>query len=111
MKSLTRPDKEISPAFNDFWAVYPKRVARKDAWKAWEKLDPSPALVETIMAALAWQTRQADWLRDGGKFVPYPATWLRAERWDDERPTIARVSDRTIAVAQAVDEFLNDSQR
>ena len=111
MKSLTRPDKEISPEFNAFWEMYPKRVARKDAWKAWTKLNPSKELVTKIQQALAWQTRQPDWLREGGKFVPYPATWLRAERWDDEPPTMTRVSERTIAVAQAVDDFLNDGSR
>lgn len=111
MKSLTRPDKEISPAFNAFWDAYPKRVARKDAWKAWTQINPTPALLVTILDALAWQTRQPDWLRDGGKFVPHPGTWLRAERWDDERTTLPRISERTIAVAQAVDEFLNDGRR
>lgn len=88
MKSLTR-DKEISPEFNAFWAAYPKRAARKDAWKAWWKLNPSSELVERMMLALAWQTKQPDWLKEAGKFVPYPATWIRGERWLDEAPVVA----------------------
>jgi hypothetical protein len=23
-------------------------------------------------------------MKDGGKYIPHPATWLRGERWDDE---------------------------
>ena len=23
-------------------------------------------------------------MKSGGAFIPYPATWLRGERWDDE---------------------------
>jgi hypothetical protein len=30
------------------------------------------------------QKKQEDWRKDGGKFIPYPATYLRQERWDDE---------------------------
>jgi len=76
--------------FARFWNAYPKRVARKKAELAWQKLQPSPALVEQILAALAWQVTQESWLRDDGQYIPYPASWLNGERWLDER----RVSER-----------------
>lgn len=25
-----------------------------------------------------------DWQKEGGKFIPYPATWLGARGWEDE---------------------------
>jgi hypothetical protein len=72
--------------FAQFWAAYPRRVARKDALKAWTALRPSPDLVAQMLATLAWQRRSHDWTKDGGAYVPYPATWIRGERWTDEEP-------------------------
>jgi hypothetical protein len=25
-----------------------------------------------------------DWLKENGKYIPYPATWLKGCRWEDE---------------------------
>ena len=25
-----------------------------------------------------------EWKKDGGKYIPHPATWLRARGWEDE---------------------------
>lgn len=69
-----------------FWEAYPRRCAKKDARKAWAELNPSPELVARIVAALEWQVPTFQW--DGAKadYAPYPASYLRAERYDDEPP-------------------------
>src|SRR5215469_2514295 len=59
--------------FTTFWAQYPKKRGRKDALKAWLK---SPPDLRRVLAALGWQMNQPQWKRDGGRFVPNPATWL-----------------------------------
>jgi hypothetical protein len=71
--------------FARFWTIYPRLVAKKDARKAWAKLNPSPELVEKIMAALEWQIPAYKWDGDSADYAPYPASWLNAERWTDER--------------------------
>lgn len=71
--------------FNLFWADYPRKDARLDALKAWTELDPSPELLEQILQSLAWQKQRLDWTKDNGQYVPYPATWIRGRRWEDER--------------------------
>ena len=35
-------------------------------------------------AALAEQKKSKDWTKDGGQYIPYPATWLNGKRWQDE---------------------------
>jgi hypothetical protein len=70
--------------FDVFWQAYPRKTAKADARKAWCKLAPDAALQAEILEALAWQVRQPQWVKDGGEFIPYPATWLRGERWADE---------------------------
>jgi len=67
--------------FPEFWAIYPKKVARKTCEGIWKrrKLD---ALADEILPKLAEQVaRDAQW-RDG--FVPNPQTYLNQDRWEDE---------------------------
>jgi len=55
-----------------------------DALKTWLKLKPSGELVAQMLTTLAWQKQQDAWVKDGGQYVPHPASWLNAGRWDDE---------------------------
>ncbi len=78
-----------SDSFDRFWDAYPARCPRRDkaqARKAWEK---SPPPIDAVLAALAWQDRQPDWLKDGGQFIPAPAVWLNQRRWEREPPAEA----------------------
>ncbi len=68
--------------FDDFWKAYPRRVAKKEARKAWSRIKPE--VYEQIFAALETHKRQEQWMKDGGAYIPYPATWLNGERWEDE---------------------------
>ena len=72
--------------FAQFWAAYPKRKDRAKAQKAFAKLHPDEQLLAEILAALDWQKKTPDWLKDGGQFVPYAATYLNGRRWEDEPP-------------------------
>lgn len=72
--------------FDQFWAAYPKRVAKGDARRAWALVNPDDQLFKQMLHAIDWQKHTRDWMKDGGQFIPYPATWLRAERWADELP-------------------------
>ncbi len=73
--------------FLTFWAVYPRRKNKGDAWKAWRSSRPN---VNEILQALSWQTLSVDWTKDGGQYVPYPASYLRARGWEDEpTPNVA----------------------
>lgn len=71
----------INATFADFWNLYPKKVSRKDAMKAWDKLpfsDRTLAL-EKLPAHVAYWSATTE-----RQFIPYPATWLNGERWHDE---------------------------
>lgn len=71
------------PVFADFWLLYPKRVAKLDAEKAWKRLSPAER-VEAMVGLVTWR---AIWVaEDRLQFVPFAATWLRAQRWTDEVP-------------------------
>jgi len=71
-------------AFDAFWAAYPRKVGKQEARKAWEKVpvEAFPRIVPAIEA----QKKSAQWQKDDGQFIPYPATWLNRGSWDDESP-------------------------
>lgn len=71
-------------AFDRFWEAYPKKKSKEDALKAWTKLNPDEHLVEDILQAVLRAKTSAEWLKEGGQFIPYPGTWLRGKRWLDD---------------------------
>jgi hypothetical protein len=75
--------------FATFWKQYPKKVAKPQALKAWKKIKPAGQVLAGLMTALEMQTASADWLKDGGQFIPFPASWLNGRRWEDEAPPAA----------------------
>lgn len=73
--------------FASFWKRYPKKVAKPQAVKAWRKTKPTGQLLADLLAGLERHMASADWQKDGGQFIPHPATWLNARRWEDEPDT------------------------
>jgi hypothetical protein len=70
--------------FEIFYRAYPKHKSRGDAERAWRTLKPNETLFETIMKSLETAKKSYDWQKENGKYIPYPATWLRAKGWEDE---------------------------
>lgn len=66
-----------------FWESYPKKIAKKEAQKAWKHLSVNETLYQEICDAVEKQKEQYDWQKEKGQYVPYPSTWLRGERWKD----------------------------
>jgi len=84
------PDGEgVVSGFDLFWSAYPKKVGKKDAVKAWNKINPDESLVKAIIEGVERWKGTEQWNKDGGQFIPYPATFLRQERWNDEVQSIA----------------------
>ena len=70
--------------FDEFWAAYPKKQAKKDAEQAFSKLNPDEALLKTMLTAIEAAKRGGSWQAEGGRYIPHAATWIRGGRWDDE---------------------------
>lgn len=70
--------------FEVFWSAYPKRVGKGAAFKAFEKLHPSQALLDKMIQAIDLQKESYQWKREDGQYIPYPSTWLNQSRWEDD---------------------------
>lgn len=71
-------------AFDELWAIYPKKQSRNEAMKSYSKLKPSAELQATIRNAVATAKTCEDWRKEGGRYVPMLSTWLNNKRWEDE---------------------------
>lgn len=77
----------LDAMFEEFWTAYPKKVSKAAALKAYRKIKPSESLQAEILAAVSRAKTSVDWSKDDGQFIPYPASWLNARRWEDEAPS------------------------
>ena len=67
--------------FDDLWKIYPKKVGKGTARKAFAKA-MTKATADQIEHSLSVFVRS--WGSQDKKFMPHLATWLNGERWDDE---------------------------
>jgi hypothetical protein len=68
--------------FEAFWEMWPKKVAKKKAESAWGKL--SMLEKREIMEALPNHIKHWEIKKTHIDFIPYPASWINAGRWEDE---------------------------
>ena len=81
--------------FTDFWEAYPRKEAKGNAEKAFKKVDVH---VDILIEAIEAQKKSEAWRKEGGAFIPHPATWLNSRRWEDEpmkpiAPTYQRIGE------------------
>jgi len=94
-----------SEHFIEFWRQYPKKVGKKAAWRAWERVggldEMHNELRGRIFESVLKHKKTEQWRKDGGQFIPHPATFLNQARWDDE---ISEKKDRRAEVYAPMDK-------
>ena len=70
--------------FGEFWAMYPKKVAKQAAEKAYKRLNPNAELHKKILENIILQKKSRQWTENGGQYIPNPATYINGRRWEDE---------------------------
>jgi len=79
-----RAAREADHLFDAFWNAYPKKKAKDEARKAWDKRRPDAALLQVMLSALQQQGQSSEWRHEAGRYIPFPATWLNRGQWADE---------------------------
>ena len=76
--------------FEQFWKLYPRKIAKGKARKVWKQLNPDKQTRQMIMMAVKKQKepggRLENRLDTGLMYCPHPATWLEDESFCDEVP-------------------------
>lgn len=80
-QSVTPVTPKYPAEFEEVWSLFTRKVGKDEAYRAWLKNRKRVEHI-TLIAALKAQAKL-----DVGKekrFIPHPATWLNAGRWQDE---------------------------
>lgn len=72
------------PDFAKFWDVYPRKVGKGEARKAWAKLLKAGIDPADIIAGAERYRDDPLRKRQEIKYTKHPGPWLNAERWTDE---------------------------
>lgn len=87
--------------FEIFWNAYPRKAGSKQkAMAAFKKIGVP---LQTLLQAIEKQKRSSQWTKDGGRFIPHPATWLNGSRWEDDLPedkSILKGASGTLGTAE-----------
>jgi len=84
-------------AFERFWSVYPKRVAKEAARKAFARAAGNGTDVEALIAgAQRYAVERQD---QDPKYTKHPATWLNGGCWEDEAPGAPVIDEHGNVVA------------
>lgn len=94
--------------FDVFWAAYPRKKNKEQARKAFQKL--KGVKLQELLDAIERQKHSRDWTKDGGQYIPYPATWLNAGGWQDEdmAPAVSNGMERYAQLQRLMEETTDD---
>lgn len=80
---VNNKEERASKDFDEFYAAYPVHKAKGNAVKAWARLTDAERTL--CLPAIAAQVKAQHFRgADGKDYIPHPASWLNARRWEDE---------------------------
>jgi hypothetical protein len=101
---------QYSESFERFWKAYPRKEAKAYAYRCFLR---QKAPLATIIAGIDRHLQTENWKKDGGKFIPHPATFLSQKRWEDDlgEQVKARPDWRIMADLRREEESLSEQLR
>jgi hypothetical protein len=75
--------------FDEFWKLYPSKVSKDAARKAWVRMD-GDQYFEAIVKNIQYRLRTNEWNPldlDRRRFIPHASTFLHQRRWQDPQAT------------------------
>jgi len=78
-ENTTKEKKDDGVLFEQFWSYYPKKVARADAVKAWNRAIKRKPADDIIRLAKDYSEGKLP----ASEYIPNGSTWLNNNRWED----------------------------
>ena len=90
---------EIDLMFDQFWAIYPKKVDKKGSLRAFKNIKKLKEVFPEILKAVEIQKRSVQWQKENGQFIPNPTTYIHQERWNtvNEVDAVQNIQDQMLA--------------
>jgi hypothetical protein len=80
-----------SARFLEWWNIYPRRVARPNAEKAFRKHVNESNFGDLMAGTINW-IESPEWDESRKQFIPHPTTFLNRHQWNDEPAKLLAVS-------------------
>jgi hypothetical protein len=93
-KNTRELENNINNLFEHFWQIYPRKIAKGAAKKAFVKAVKKVDAVEIISKAVQYSEKSD---LPEMQFIPHPSTWLNQERWTDDMSANGQKNSTTIA--------------
>ncbi|MEE9223021.1 MAG: YdaU family protein [Nitrosomonadaceae bacterium] len=74
--------------FDEFYLAYPRKAARAQALKTWNKLKLDDDLINRILQDIPIRIKSGEFDVNDKTHIPHPSTYLNGRRWEDEITTI-----------------------
>jgi hypothetical protein len=85
----TKDKEKHLEVFDEFWNLYPKKVAKADALKAWNKAIKRKSPDELLKLTKAYSEGKLPDMT----YIPYPASWLNKELYE----SVEEPKEKTLA--------------
>lgn len=83
-KSLDNKEINISAEFETLWKLYPRKIGKPKALKAYQKARKNGATFEQVKAGIEAYCRQIEALKTESEYIKHGSTWFNGECWNDE---------------------------
>lgn len=70
--------------FDRFWEAYPRKVKKREAMKAWQKISNPERTLALITENIDRRIEAGEWLLSEQQYIPHPPSYLNQRRWEDE---------------------------
>lgn len=71
--------------FAKFWSLYPKKVGKPAAMRAWKSAKLNKDDIAVLMNDVDVRCESDGWTKANGQYIPNPSTYLNQRRWEDEQ--------------------------
>lgn len=101
-------------SFDSFWKEWPKherKVGKAKCIRVWKRMKLDP-LAEQVIACLRRCKVSQGWVKENGKFIPMPMSWLNDTPWLTDAAEMVASSAPSLESARAkLDRELAEAQR
>lgn len=94
----------ILTEFEELWKLYPRKIGKPKALKAYQKARKNGTTFEDVQQGLEMYLRQIEAQNTSTEYIKHGSTWFNGECWNDEYNTAPKKTD---AKKEAPNEYNN----
>lgn len=103
-------DKDSSALFDEFWKVYPRKIAKPTARKAFDRAfkesKQNGLFLPSLLKSIELNKQSKQW--QDVTYVPHPATWLNQKRFNDDVIISETLEEKNKRVLHEMGDEVND---